>query len=374
MKFFHLADLHIGKTVNGFSMLEDQRYLFDQILGLLRQHQPDAVVVAGDVYDRTSPTAEAVTLFDSFLCALHDEGTRVLMVAGNHDSPQRLACAGAILAREGVHIAGVFEGTARRVEADGAAFTLLPYLRASAVRALYPDEPVESLADAVRLVLAQTPPLPGYRNVLVAHQFVVNGGSAPERSDSETLSVGGADAIDAALLNGYDYVALGHIHKPQPVGGDTVRYAGSPLKYSFSERSHQKSIPLVELGETGPPRITLLPLSPRRELRQITGGLDEILMAAGLEVSEDYIRAVLTDELPIPDAALRLRRAYPNLMELAYDNLRTRSEGVSRGPLPQGKSQIELFVEFYTLQNGAPPDDGQMQMLQSALRKAGGAS
>lgn len=368
MRFFHLADLHIGKTVNGFSMLEDQRHILGQVLALAQEHRPDALVLAGDIYDRVSPGAYAVRLYDAFLTDAARQGLPVLVVAGNHDSADRLGFAGRILQESRVYSFGPCTGSGTTVtlgagdaETD---FTLLPFVRPGMVRRFFPEERLDTHHDAVRLVLENTPLRPGVKNVLVAHQFVVAGGERPATSDSEVVSVGGTEEVDAALFDAFDYVALGHLHGPQRVGREAVRYAGSPLKYSFSERHHQKGVTLVELGEEVTTR--LLPLAPLRDMRQVEGTLDELLqplvVAAG--DPEDYLKVVLRDEEEVPDAIGKLRRAYPNVMELRYHN--RRSEALGAGPAGPGieqKSPLELFVEFYTQQNGAPPSGVQRDIL-----------
>ena len=357
MRFFHLSDLHLGKRVNEFSMLPDQAHILGRILALAEEERPEAVVIAGDVYDKPAPPAEAVTLFDGFLCSLVRLGTRVLAVSGNHDSPERLAFASRLLRGGGVYLSPVYDGTLEPVtlrdEFGPVRFYLLPFLKPASVRRFFPEKAIESYTDALAAALDSAGADPGERNVLVAHQFV----TGAEGSDSEERSVGGADDVDAAVFDGFDYVALGHLHRPQSVGGqDRLRYCGSPLRYAFSEAG-QKSVTLVELGEKGSLAVRSLPLTPLREMREIRGAFAVLADpgARGGAGAEDYLHIILTDEEEIPDAVGRLRQVYPNLMRLNYDNTRTRA-GLS--PLgaaePERRTPLELFGEFYEKQNGCP--------------------
>ncbi|MDL2253883.1 exonuclease SbcCD subunit D [Ruminococcaceae bacterium OttesenSCG-928-I18] len=375
MRFFHLADLHIGKNVAGFSLLEDQRHILHQVAALVKEYTPKAVVLAGDIYDRTSPPAEAVRLYDSFLTELAGQKTAVLAIAGNHDSPERLGFAGRLLQDSQVYSYGPFTGQAQVVtlEEDGLLvdFHLLPFLRPATVRPFFPEENVESYLDAVRLALSARPVTPGRPSVLVAHQFVTARGQTPQRSDSEVSSVGGLDEVDAGLFDAFSYVALGHIHAPQRMGRQTVRYAGSPLKYSFSEKNHQKSLCMVDVQE-GKVEITALPLTPLRDMREIGGPLDALLReeVAKEQNAEDYLRVVLTDELEAPDAMGRLRHLYPNVMEVVYENTRSRTQaGFPLLEERRQKSAQELFEEFYLTQNGLPLDSTQQELLQGLLRE-----
>ena len=282
MKLIHLGDLHLGKCVLEEPMLEEQRRFLEQVARTAADRQADAVVIAGDLYDRAVPPAEAVEVLDAFFSSLHDAGIPVLAVPGNHDSPERLGFASRILAGQSLHIAGTYNGAVSRVvledEYGPVHFHLLPFLRPATVRARLGGDP-GSTDEAVRAALAGLPGEPGARNVLVAHQFVTAGGRLPETCESETPSVGGSDQVDASAFDGFDYVALGHLHRAQPVGRETVRYAGSPLKYSLSEVLHPKSYPLVTLGEKGQVAVELLPICPRRDLRRIRGTLEDLLLS-----------------------------------------------------------------------------------------------
>ncbi|HSK68374.1 MAG TPA: exonuclease SbcCD subunit D [Candidatus Limnocylindria bacterium] len=352
MKFFHLSDLHLGKRVNEFSMLEDQRHILGEILRLAGEHRPDAVLVCGDVYDKPVPGVEAVKLLDWFLQSLHDLGTAVLVIAGNHDSAERVAFAAPLLRQSRVHIAQAYEGATEPLtltdEHGDVRVWMLPFLRPSAVREYFPEREVACTRDALEAALTAMPVDPLERNVLMSHQFV----TGASLSESEEISVGGLENVEAALYEAFDYVALGHIHGPQDVARDTLRYCGTPLKYSFSEARHRKSVTCVEMREKGDVRIESFPLTPLRDMREVRGTFRE-LCGRGVRLTDDYVRVVLTDEQDEPGAVARLREVYPNLMRLEYDNARTRAAGVV--PEASGldfKSPRDLFAELYQIQNG----------------------
>ncbi|MBQ7144071.1 MAG: exonuclease SbcCD subunit D [Oscillospiraceae bacterium] len=356
MKLLHLSDLHVGKRVHEANLLEDQAYILQKILEIVDAEAPDAVLLAGDLYDRTTPSAEAVALFDEFLCRLAARPTRVLAISGNHDSPERVAFASRLLTARDVYLSPVFDGTIRPVtlsdEFGPARFWLLPFLKPATVRRFYPDRELETWTDALRTVIDALPLDRSERNVLLAHQFI----TGAVRSESEELSVGGADNVDAEVFAAFDYAALGHLHGPQSVGPN-ARYCGSPLKYSFSEARQEKSVTVVELGEKGRVEIRTVPLTPLRDLRELRGGFLEL--CRGPE-TDDYLRIVLTDEQELPDAFGRLRLSYPNLLKLDYDNRRSRAEGTPEEP---GEAErlgpLELFEALYETQNGQPMSEEQ---------------
>lgn len=381
MKFFHLGDLHIGKTVNGFSMLEDQAHALDQVYTYLQAHRPDAVIIAGDVYDKTTPSAEATQLFDAFLTRLGQSGAAVLLISGNHDSPERLSFAANLLKDQGIHLCGVFCGAPRQVTLQDAYgpchFHLMPFIKPAHVRAHFPEnDAIHSYSDAMRTVLEASPPEAGARNVLIAHQFVAGAGQTPERSDSEVEPVGGIDAIPASLFDAYDYVALGHLHGPQQVGRPAVRYSGSLLKYSFSECFQRKSVCMVELGAKGDVSFDLLPLTPLHDMRKISGPLAQLTAPEIVHAGNpyDYLHVTLTDEAETYDPIGKLRAVYPNVMELRFDNARARSQGAtSDAAVLAAKSPLSLFCEFYEAQNGQPPSDSQVAAARSLLAETEGA-
>lgn len=360
MKLFHLSDLHLGKRVNEFSMLDDQRYILDEILRLTEAERPDAVLIAGDVYDKSMPSAEAVALFDDFLVALRARVPAVLIISGNHDSPERIAFGGRLLSAEGIYLSEVYSGTLRPVTlTDGRGpvdFWLLPFLKPAAVRRFFPEAEITDYTDALRTVIAALPLDHSRRNVLLTHQFVT--GSL--RCESEELSVGGTDGVDVSVFADFDYVALGHIHSPQRAGADHVRYCGSPLKYSFSEAGQEKSVTVVELEEAL--SLRTLPLHPLRDLRELRGTYLELTARSFYQgtATDDYLHITLTDEDDVPEAISRLRVIYRNLMKLDYDNQRTRAGGIISGAEAQERrSPLELFAEFYEKRNDRPMSEAQ---------------
>lgn len=355
MKLIHLSDLHIGKRVNEVSMIEEQAYILSQILEIIDNEAPGAVLISGDVYDKSVPSAEAVTLLDDFLCSLAERKLQVLIISGNHDSAERLAFGGRLMETRGIHLSPVYGGSIPPItltdEYGDIHFWLLPFLKPAHVKRFYPEESVESYTDACRVAVEKMGLDTSARNVLLTHQFVT--GSAT--CDSEEISVGGTDNVDAAVFAAFDYVALGHIHGPQNIGSERIRYCGTPLKYSFSEAGHQKSVTVVELGEKGAFRLHTVPLIPRHDMREIRGSYDEVTARSfyGHTAVEDYLRITLTDEEDVPEAMARLRVIYPNLMKLDYDNTRTRSTAVIDGAVDvQKKSPLQLFGELYEQQNG----------------------
>lgn len=370
MKLIHLSDLHIGKRVNEVSMLEDQEYILNQILEAIDLERPGAVLISGDVYDRSVPSAEAVTLFDAFLCSLAERKQQVFIISGNHDSAERLAFGGRLMEDKGIHLSPVYDGNITPIvlndEYGTVHFWLLPFLKPAHVKRFYPDEGIESYTDACRVAVEKLGIDPVQRNVILVHQFVT--GSAT--CDSEEISVGGTDNVDAAVFEAFDYVALGHIHGPQNIGSERIRYCGTPLKYSFSEAGHQKSITVVELGEKGSFDLRTIPLTPLRDMREIRGSYEEVTAKSFYENTavEDYLHITLTDEEDVPEAVARLRVIYPNLMKLSYDNARTRSNAVIDSAVDvQKKSPLQLFGELYEQLNGQPMSDIQHDFMQELI-------
>lgn len=374
MKLIHLSDLHMGKRVNEFPMLEDQNYILKEILDIVDQEVPDGVLIAGDVYDKPVPPAEAVQVFDRFLTSLADRELPVFVISGNHDSPERLAFGARLMAGRGVHISPVFDGHVKPVSLTdryGTVFVyLLPFVKPAAVRPYFPDQVIETFDDAVRCALENITG-DGFnrqaRNILVAHQFVM-GASA---CDSEELSIGGLEQVNAELFRDFDYVALGHIHGPQMVGRETVRYCGTPLKYSFSEAKHKKSVTVAELLEKGNVSVTTRPLHPLHDLREIKGSYSQVTDKHFYQETgvQDYLHITLTDEEDILDAAGKLRAIYPNIMKLDYDNQRTRAgQSVDTGGEVK-RSPLELFGELYELQNNQPMSDEQEKFSKNLMKE-----
>lgn len=369
MRFLHLSDLHIGKRLNEFSLLEDQAYILGQILEITKSEQPDGVLIAGDVYDKAAPSAEAVGLFDDFLTRLSRSGTAVFLISGNHDSPERIAYGSRILDRCRIYLSPLYEGKTEPVilkdEIGEVAVYLLPFLKPAMLRRFWPEEEIGSYTDALRLAIGAMDIDPSRRNILVAHQFV----TGASRCESEEVTIGGLDNVDASVFAAFDYVALGHIHSPQSIG-ETIRYCGTPLKYSFSEAGQEKSVTVVELSEKGSLQLRTIPLKPLHDLRELRGRYEELTTRSFYEgtPTEDYLHIVLTDEEDVLGAAEKLRTIYPNLMKLSYDNRRTRSDRVLESASgAEEKSPLELLSELYRLQNNQEMSEEQQTYAASVF-------
>ena len=370
MKLLHLSDLHLGKRVNEVSMLDDQAFILQQILGIIDEAQPDAVLIAGDVYDKSVPSAEAVTLFDDFLVKLSKRKLPVLVISGNHDSPERLSFGSRLLDASGIHISPVYNGVIRPIVLHDAygpvSFWVLPFLKPAHVKRFFPEGDIESYTDACRAAVSHMDIDRSARNSLLTHQFV----TGAQTCESEELSVGGTDNVDASIFDCFDYVALGHIHNPQNIGSNRIRYCGTPLKYSFSEAAHQKSVTLATLGEKGELHLELYPLRPKHDLREIRGSFAEVTDRTFYTntPTDDYLHVILTDEDDVPEAVGKLRLIYPNLMKLSYDNTRTREDNVIDAASDvQRKTPLELFEELYELQNNQVMSEEQRKFTQDLI-------
>ena len=372
----HLADLHLGKRVNGFSMMEDQEYILNRILEIMEEEQPDGLLIAGDVYDKTIPPAEAVRLMDDFLTAVAAKNVPVFLISGNHDSAERVAFGHQLMQGSGIWISPVYDGTIRRHTLEDrwgeVNIYLVPFLRPSVVRSFFPDAEIGDYTDALRTIIEDLQLDTSKRNVVLAHQFVTAAGALPETCDSEQLSVGGLDRVDGSVFSPFDYTALGHLHGPQRVGSETIRYAGSPLKYSFSELHQKKSVTVAELRAKGETEIRQIPLQPRREMIELRGTFEEILEEARKkgEPQTDYYHMILTDETDVVDALSRLREYYPNIMLLDYDNRRTRSQKeVEQLDRVEERTPGELFAALYEQQNGQEMDSDRKEYLDGLIRE-----
>ena len=384
MRLFHLSDLHIGKYLHGFSLIEDQKYILDQILELIRERKPDALLIAGDIYDKSAPSGEAVSVFDEFLTRLAGlkDGPTVCIVSGNHDSGDRLSYGSRLFAEHKIYIAGNAPGKEQPEiskvtlqDSDGDVnIYLLPFFRPSYVREIPGFEEVRSYEEAMKALIAGLDLAEEKRNVLVCHQFFTNCGQEPERSDSETIHVGGQDNIDISSAAAFDYVAAGHIHRPQTLGNGTVRYCGSPLKYSVSEAGWDKSVTEIELGKKGDVTISTLPLRPLHDVRKIQGTLEVLTSPETLREAdpEDYVSVILTDEEDLYEPGLALSRAYPRLLEWRVENSRTRAEMQDRIIQEEKKSILELFGDFYEQMRGAALDENQTDVMKTIVRAVGG--
>ena len=404
MKFLHISDLHIGKRINEFSMLEDQKYILDKILTIAEREQAEGVLLAGDIYDKTVPSAEAVQVFDRFLTGLAKRKIKVFAVSGNHDSPERIAFGAELMKGKGVYLSPVYDGRVAKVALEdtyGKLYVhLLPFVKPATVRhgleaqqtlqqersngvesslqrersnGAEPSKLPESYNEAVRAVVERMEVDADQRNILVAHQFV----TGASRCESEETAVGGLDNVDADLFDAFDYVALGHIHSPQHVGRDTLRYCGTPLKYSFSEAEQEKSVTVVELREKGQVELRQIPLTPLRDMRRIRGTYMEVMDRNFYQGTnrEDYVQITLTDEEDVPDGLQRLRKVYPNLMRLVYDNARTRqSREVGAAEELERKSELELFSDFYVLQNNQTMSAKQTELVRQLIQESMGCT
>ncbi len=370
MKLIHLSDLHIGKRVNEFSMLEDQKYILKVILGIIDDEKPDGIIIAGDIYDKSIPSAEAVQLLDDFIYRLAKRKIPTFIISGNHDSAERLSFGGRLMDLSGIHISPVYDGNVishTLTDAFGKVnIYMLPFVKPVNVRRFFPDTEIESYTDAIKVAIDNMSVNEAERNIIITHQFV----TGASRSESEDVSVGGTDNVDVSVFDPFDYVALGHIHGPQKMSRDTVRYCGTPLKYSFSEANHKKSVTVVEMGAKGDVEIRTIPLTPLRDMREIKGTYGEIVLKENYENTnrEDYMHITLTDEEDIPDAMNKLRVIYPNLMKLNYDNKRTRnSQHIGTAENVERKSPFELFSEFYEIQNNQAMSPEQSEFIQSII-------
>ena len=372
MRFLHLSDLHLGKRVNEFSMLEDQAYILKEILNIIDEQKVEAVLIAGDVYDKVIPSAEAVRLLDDFLTRLAARELPVFLISGNHDSAERVAFGSRLMSSRQIYLSPVFESDVEPVTISDRYgeinIYMLPFVKPSLVKRVYPEEEIITYQDAVNAAVQHMQIDTDKRNILLAHQFVT--GAA--RCDSEEMSVGGLDDVDAAIFDGFDYVALGHLHGPQKIGKETVRYSGTPLKYSFSEANQKKAAVIVDVEEKGKINIQQIPFLPKHDMREIRGTYMEVTALDFYKdmKTDDYLHITLTDEEDIPDAIGKLRTIYPNIMKLSYDNLRTRAPVTVRGTAEvEEKSPMELLKEFYELQNNQPMTDEQEEIARGMMEE-----
>ena len=372
MRFLHLSDLHLGKRVNEFSMLEDQAYILKEILNIIDEQKVEAVLIAGDIYDKVIPSAEAVRLLDDFLTRIAARELPVFLISGNHDSAERIAFGSRLMSSRQIYLSPVFESDVEPVTISDRCgeinIYMLPFVKPSLVKRVYPEEEIITYQDAVNAAVQHMQIDTDKRNILLVHQFVT--GAA--RCDSEEQSVGGVDDVDASVFDGFDYVALGHLHGPQKIGKETVRYSGTPLKYSFSETNHKKVAVIVDVEEKGKINIQQIPFLPKHDMREVRGTYMEVTALDFYKdmKTDDYLHITLTDEEDVPDAIGKLRTIYPNIMKLSYDNLRTRAAGTVRGTAEvEEKSPMELLREFYELQNNQPMTDEQEEIARGMMEE-----
>ena len=371
MKILHLGDLHLGKRVNEIPMIEDQKFILDQIVTLVKEEKIDVILLCGDIYDKAIPTIEAIHLLDEFLDELSDLKAKVLMISGNHDSAERLSFGAKLFESSDIYISQVYDGEMKRIvlkdQYGPISVYLLPFLKPAAVRHALQRDDINTYEEGVMAALQECEIDTTQRNVLVAHQFV----TGADRSDSEETWVGGLDNVSAEVFKDFDYVALGHIHRSQKMGRETLRYSGTPLKYSFSEADHKKSVTIVELLEKGNVRVSTVPLIPRRDMRKLRGTYMDVTAKDHYtaENKMDYLQITLTDEEDVPGALQKLRTVYPNLMRLEYDNKRTReNREVQAVEVQEQKSELELFEEFYELLNNEPMKEEQTEFVEKLIQ------
>lgn len=372
MKIMHLSDLHIGKKVNEYSMLQDQDYILKEILNIIDNEKVETVIIAGDVYDKSVPSAEAVELFDEFLYDLSSRNLNVLIISGNHDSPERIAFGGRLISKSKIYLSPVYNGKVKPITLNDdygkVNFYLLPFIKPANVRRFFPEESIENYTDAVKVAIDNMNVDFNERNILVTHQFV----TGAELSESEDIIVGGTDNVSGEVFDGFDYVALGHIHREQTVGKDNIRYCGTPLKYSFSEAKNIKSVTILDFNDKGNIEYSKIPLTPLRDMREIRGTYYELTLKSNYESTntEDYLHITLTDEEDIPDAIGKLRSIYPNIMKLDYDNLRTRGSGtVDAIENIESKSPFELFADLFKQQNNQDMSEEQEEIMRNLIDK-----
>lgn len=372
MKIMHLSDLHIGKKVNEYSMLQDQIYILKEILRIIDNEKVETVIIAGDVYDRSLPPNEALELFDEFLYQLSSRNVNVFVISGNHDSPERISYGGRMMTENKIFLSPVYDGNVKPITLNDdygeVNFYLLPFVRPADIRRYFPDENIENYTDAVKVAIDNMNVDFSERNILVTHQFV----TGAELSESEDIIVGGTDNVSGEVFDGFDYVALGHIHREQTVGKDNIRYCGTPLKYSFSEAKHIKSVTILDFNDKGNIEYSKIPLTPFRDMREIRGTYYELTLKSNYESTntEDYLHITLTDEEDIPDAIGKLRSIYPNIMKLDYDNLRTRDSGtVDAIENIESKSPFELFADLFKQQNNQDMSEEQEEIMRNLIDK-----
>ena len=372
MKFIHLSDLHLGIRVNDFSMSEDQRYILDRILDIIDSEAPDGIIIAGDIYDKSMPPAEAVAMFDDFISSIAERKIKTFIISGNHDSAERIAFGSRIMNAGGIYLSPVYNGDIKPVvmedEYGSVNIYMLPFVRPSAVRAFYPDDDTDSYSSAVETAVKHMNADFSQRNIIITHQFV----TGAVRSDSEDISVGGTDNVSADIFADFDYTALGHIHKPQNIGSERIRYCGTPLKYSFSEAKQDKSVTVIELGKKGDTNVRTVGLIPLRDMTELKGSYEELMKKSfyeGTGYTEDYVHITLTDENDIPDAVSKLRLVYHRLMKMDYDNARTKKQSIIEGMTSARETDPEkLFGEFFESQNNVPMNDEQAAFVSGIIK------
>ena len=375
MKIAHISDLHLGKTLHNFSLIEDQEYILNQIVQKIIENKVEVLLVAGDIYDKNVAPEAGIKLFRKFLNDLVNINIKVMVISGNHDSAERLTFGGEFMTDKGIFFSKVYDGNIEPIvlkdENGSVNFYLLPFIKPSIVQHYFPDEKIESYEDAVSCAVKQMELNSSERNIIVAHQNILSA----ERCESEENVIGGLDAVSDQIFKDFDYVALGHIHKQQEIGKSKVMFSGTPLKYSVSELDHNKVMPVITLGKKSEKDIELVPLVPKRELRQIKATFDEIMKNSKNDPynAEDFIDVILTDENDVLDAISTLRSVYPNILKITYDNKATKAaESVEKFDAVDEKKPLDVFEAFYKARRGTDMDDMQKEYIQSLIENIWG--
>ncbi|MCO8194768.1 exonuclease SbcCD subunit D [Anaerofustis sp. NSJ-163] len=376
MKFMHLSDLHLGKKVNGYSMIEDQKYIINNILEIIDNENIESVIIAGDVYDKSVPPVDAVELFNDFLEELENRNLYVFVISGNHDSPERIAFGNSFMRKSKIYFSPVYNGEISEIELNDEYgkinVWMLPFIKPLNVRKVYEDKVINTYNDAVKTVIDNLKIDTNERNIMITHQFV----TGAERTDSEEISVGGSDNIDVSNFDKFDYTALGHIHRPQNCKSERVRYSGTPLKYSFSEAKDKKSATIIDIKEKNNISIKIVPFKPLRDMVEIKGKYNDIMRLnfyKDTSYREDYMHIILTDEEDIPDVITKLRAVYHNIMKVDYDNMRTRtSNKIKEIENIESFSPFELFSDFYKQQNNQSMNEEQNNYIKNTIEEIWG--
>ncbi|MFR1776587.1 MAG: exonuclease SbcCD subunit D [Clostridia bacterium] len=377
MKILHLADLHFGKILQEQSLIEDQEYILKEIINIIKEKEIKALLISGDIYDRSVPPTEAVNLLDNFLKILiKDLKIKVFIISGNHDSKDRLGFGNKIFEDEGLYIESKYNGRLKKVRLEDEYGPLniymLPFIKPVEVKKFFEDDLENNYDLAINKIIEKEEIDESERNIIMVHQFVTAGNVKPERTESEVLSLGGIENVDVSNFKSFDYVAIGHVHRPQKIGRDTARYAGTILKYSFSEINHNKSIPIIDIKEKGNITINLLPLKPLRDMREIKGPIEELIKEENYKEGnlEDYIKAIITNEEPVYDAIGKIKKIYPNTLKLEIQNSKTinknEEQNINLEELKK-KSELELFSDFYKLQNNLDLNEEQKEIVKNII-------
>ena len=380
MKILHLADLHLGKILQEQSLIEDQKYMLNEIINIIKEENVEAVLISGDIYDRSIPSVEAVNLLDEFLKKLAKElKLKVFIIAGNHDSKERLNFGSKMFEDDGIYIETKYNGNLRKIslndEFGKLNIFMLPFIKPIEVKQFFDEDLENNYNTAISKIIGKEKIDTNERNIILVHQFVTAGTNEPERTESEVLTLGGIENVDVSNFNNFDYVAIGHVHRAQRIGRDTARYAGTMLKYSFSEVNDNKSVPIIDIKEKGNINIKLIPLKPLRDMREIKGPLEKLLSKEIYEQenTEDYIKAIITNEEPVYDAIGKIRRIYPNTLKLEIKNSKTindiKMQNMNLENLKK-KSELELFADFYKSQNAVELDEKQISIVQKIIEEA----